>query len=185
MYTYLLEHCIWCNFNSTLVIVRLAWHNSHCTSHNRAFEIRYIIDRNVRLFFSSIRAFYRHKACTEFIFYVCFIVVWDRLALLIFLNARHYSDVTMGAIASQITSLTIVYSTVYSDADQRKHQSSASLTFVWRNLRGRMPCKVWEEITYAFPNFNDCTVEMWEWKSNFIPQYMMTRVIIYPRWGMI
>ena len=34
----------------------------------------------------------------------------------------------MGAIASQITSLTIVYSAVYSDADQRKHQSSASLT---------------------------------------------------------
>ena len=30
----------------------------------------------------------------------------------------------MGAIASQITSLTFVYSTVYSDADQRKHQSS-------------------------------------------------------------
>ena len=36
----------------------------------------------------------------------------------------------MGVIASQITSLTIVYSTIYSDADQRKHQSSASLTFV-------------------------------------------------------
>ena len=35
----------------------------------------------------------------------------------------------MDAIASQITSLTIVYSTVYSDADQRKHQSSASLAF--------------------------------------------------------
>ena len=33
----------------------------------------------------------------------------------------------MGAIASQITSLTIVYSIVYSDADQRKHQGSASL----------------------------------------------------------
>ena len=31
---------------------------------------------------------------------------------------------------SQITSLTIVYSIVYSDADQRKHQSSASLAFV-------------------------------------------------------
>ena len=42
----------------------------------------------------------------------------------------HYDDVKMGAIASQITSLTIVYSTVYSDADQRKHQSSASLAFV-------------------------------------------------------
>ena len=38
----------------------------------------------------------------------------------------------MGAIASQITgSLTIVYSIVNSGADQRKHQSSASLAFVW------------------------------------------------------
>ena len=43
----------------------------------------------------------------------------------------HYNDVTMDAIASQITSLTIVYSTVYSDADQRKHQSSSSPAFVW------------------------------------------------------
>ena len=34
------------------------------------------------------------------------------------------------AMASQITSLTIVYPTVYSGADQRKHQSSASLAFV-------------------------------------------------------
>ena len=37
----------------------------------------------------------------------------------------------MGAIASQITSLTIVFSSVYLDTDQRKHQSSASLAFVW------------------------------------------------------
>ena len=43
----------------------------------------------------------------------------------------HYSDVIMGAMASPITSLTIVYSTVYSGADQRKHQSYASLAFVW------------------------------------------------------
>ena len=33
-------------------------------------------------------------------------------------------------MASQITSLTIVYSTVYSGADQREHQSPASLAFV-------------------------------------------------------
>ena len=39
-------------------------------------------------------------------------------------------DIIMGVIASQITSLTIVYPTVYSDADQRKHQSSTSLAFV-------------------------------------------------------
>ena len=36
----------------------------------------------------------------------------------------------MRTMASQITSLTIVYSAVYSGADQRKHQSSASLAFV-------------------------------------------------------
>ena len=43
----------------------------------------------------------------------------------------------MTTIASQITSLTSVYSTVYSDADQRKHQSSASLAFVWGIHRDR------------------------------------------------
>ena len=42
----------------------------------------------------------------------------------------HYGDVMMNAMASQITRLTIVCSTVYSGAGQRKHQSSASLAFV-------------------------------------------------------
>ena len=42
----------------------------------------------------------------------------------------HYNDVIMGVMVSQIISLAIVYSTVYSGADQRKHQSSASLAFV-------------------------------------------------------
>ena len=37
----------------------------------------------------------------------------------------HYSDVIMGTMTSQITSLSIVYSAVYSGADQREHQSSA------------------------------------------------------------
>ena len=52
----------------------------------------------------------------------------------------------MGAMASQITSLTIVYSTVYSDADRRKHQSSASLAFV----RGNSPHK-WPGTRKMFP----------------------------------
>ena len=43
---------------------------------------------------------------------------------------NNYNDVIMGTMASQITSLTIVHWTVYSDADQRKHQSSKSLAFV-------------------------------------------------------
>ena len=45
-------------------------------------------------------------------------------------HALHHGDIMMSAMASQITSLTIAYLTVYSDANQRKHQSSASLAFV-------------------------------------------------------
>ena len=46
--------------------------------------------------------------------------------------ANHYNNVTMSAMASQITSLTIVYSTVYSGAFQWKHKSSVLLAFVRR-----------------------------------------------------
>ena len=67
----------------------------------------------------------------------------------------HYRDVIMGAIASQITSLTNIYSTVYWDADQRKHQSSASLVFVWGIHRGQVnsPHK-WPVTREMFP-FDD------------------------------
>ena len=41
----------------------------------------------------------------------------------------------MGTITAKITSLTIAYSIVYSGADQRKIQSSASLAFVRGNHR--------------------------------------------------
>ena len=43
----------------------------------------------------------------------------------------HFTDVIRSTIGAQITSLTIVYSTVYSGADQRKCQSSASQAFVF------------------------------------------------------
>ena len=42
----------------------------------------------------------------------------------------HYDEVIMDTMAYKITSLAIVYLTVYSGADQRKHQCSASLAFV-------------------------------------------------------
>ena len=55
-------------------------------------------------------------------------VAWEELRQR--LEQTFCNDVIMSATASQITSLTIVYSTVYSGADQRKHQRSASLAFV-------------------------------------------------------
>ena len=67
----------------------------------------------------------------------------------------------MGAMASQITSLTIVYSTVYSGADQSKHQSSASLAFVWGIHRGPVnsPHK-WPVTRKMFP-FDDVIMRFW------------------------
>ena len=61
--------------------------------------------------------------------YVCSLSTdWFESVHNIFLH--HYSDVIMGVMTSLITSLASVYSTVHSCADQRKHQSSASLAFV-------------------------------------------------------
>ena len=53
-----------------------------------------------------------------------------RVVIITDVDLSHYDDVIMSAMASQITSLTIVYSSVYSGADQGKYQSSASLAFV-------------------------------------------------------
>ena len=48
----------------------------------------------------------------------------------IFDDIRHYSDIIMSAMVSQITGVSIVCSALCSGADQRKHQSSASLASV-------------------------------------------------------
>ena len=50
----------------------------------------------------------------------------------------------MGTMASQITSLTIIYSTIYSGADQRKHQSSALLVICVGNspVTGEFPTQM-------------------------------------------
>ena len=68
---------------------------------------------------------------------------------------NHYDDVIMTMLASQITSLIVVYSIVYSGVNQRKHQSSASLAFVREIHRGpvNFPHK-WPVTRKMFP-FDD------------------------------
>ena len=61
---------------------------------------------------------------------ICKTDTWPEWPCLRYMDCYHYDDVTMSLMASQITSLTIVYPTVYSGVDQREHQSSASLAFV-------------------------------------------------------
>ena len=75
-------------------------------------------------------------------------------------SVSHYGDVIMDAIASQITSLAIVYSTVYSDADQRKHQSSASLAFVWGIHRGPVNSPHKEPVTRKMFPFDDVIMKL-------------------------
>ena len=72
----------------------------------------------------------------------------------------HYDDVIMTMLASQITSLTIVYSIVYSGVNQRKHQSSASLAFVREIHRGpvNFPHK-WPVTRKMFP-FDDVIMDL-------------------------
>ena len=67
----------------------------------------------------------------------------------------------MGAVASQITSLTIVYSTVYSDADQRKHQSSVSLAFVRGIHQEPVSSPHKGPVTRKMFSFHDVIMNLW------------------------
>ena len=66
----------------------------------------------------------------------------------------------MGVMKSQITSLTIVYSTIYSGADRRKRQSSASLTFVRRIHRWPVNSPHKWPVTRKIYPFNDVIMAM-------------------------
>ena len=94
---------------------------------------------------------------------------------------EHYSDVIMSGIASQITSLTIVYSTAYSDADQRKLQSSASLAFVRGINRGPVnsPHK-WPVTRKTFP-FDDVIMRLKSYRVKLQDSLIMYTVFPYKK----
>ena len=81
----------------------------------------------------------------------------------------HYADVIMIEMASQITSLTVVYSIVNSGADQSKHQSSASLAFVRGIHRESVnsPHK-WPVTRKMFP-FDDVIMLVKQWDVIYHP----------------
>ena len=74
----------------------------------------------------------------------------------------------MCAKVSQITNLTTVYSIVYSDVDQRKHQSSASLAFVRGIHRGPVnsPHK-WPVTRKVFPFDDGIHVIAWTYCRHY------------------
>ena len=99
-------------------------------------------------------------------------IPWSKVLL-------HYNDGIVDAIAFQINSLTTVYSTVYSDADQRKHQSSASLAFVRGIHRGLVNSPHKWPVTRKMSPFDDvimiicCELYHSEWVKG---------LLWHPRW---
>ena len=57
------------------------------------------------------------------------------------------------------------------------------LTLIPACISNQAPSKIWDEITYSFPNFNGSTVEVWEWISYLTPQFIMG-VLTYPCWDL-
>ena len=91
----------------------------------------------------------------------------------------HYCDVIMSPVASQITSLTIVYSIVYSGTDQRKHKSSASLAFM-RGIHRRpvnSPHK-WPVTRKMFP-FDD-VIMLYQTPANLHNVQSILRYLAWP-----
>ena len=74
-------------------------------------------------------------------------------------NFKHYSDVKMSAMASQITSVSIVYSTICSGAEQGKHQSSESLAFV-RGIHRAFPAQHKGPVTRKIFPFDDVIMKL-------------------------
>ena len=98
------------------------------------------------------------------------------------LDKVHYNDVIMGTIASQITSLTIVYSIIYSDADQRKHQSSASLAFVRGIHRGPVNSPHKGPVTRTMFPFDD--VIMYKLRPGYLCYCSLLFNVVY-HWIMV
>ena len=98
------------------------------------------------------------------------------------IKTRHYNDIIMGTMASQITSLTIVNSIVYSDADQRK------LAFVWGIHRGPVnSLQKWPVTQKMFP-FDDVFMDTVQCRYNAVSflriPYKRHPIICWLGWGM-
>ena len=54
---------------------------------------------------------------------------------------------------------------------------TAVLSLIPTWIDNHIPNEVWDEITYPFPDSNDCAVEVWECISNFILHFVLDILI--------
>ena len=92
---------------------------------------------------------------------ICYVKLTDQL-LYKTSYPKHYNGIIMSAMGSQIIHISNVCSTVCSDADQRKHQSSMSLAFVRGRVLVDSPHK-WPVTWKMFP-FNDLIMKCTKYK---------------------
>ena len=92
-----------------------------------AYKIPFIID----FMWDTHSIEYNWQACDVSVAFkqLC-IIMLTRWRNAPYKQIRHYSDIIMSTRTSQITDVSIVWSTVCSGVDQTRHQSSTSLTFV-------------------------------------------------------
>ena len=100
---------------------------------------------------------------------------------------NHYSDVIISTMASQITSPTIIYTTVYSGADQRKNQSTASLAFMRGIHRWPVNSPHKGQVTRKMFPFDDVIMMHGKWDKSLHDDVMMwpgnAFRITGPLWG--
>ena len=123
-------------------------------------------------------------------------------------NATHYNDVIMGVIASQITSLTIVYSTVYSGADPKKNMKATrhcplcgeftgdgwipGTNGQWRGKCFHLMTSSWMlpgsiinqfcAVFMRYQEFTECTFSTMVLWGHYIPSYVIIRSILLVIW---
>ena len=113
-------------FAMVLVLASSLWHNCYLLASHACHTVDICTNYEYKVYIDFTS---RHIALEDreslngafILYYISHLEKAEQTRFII----THYNDVTMGAMASQITSLTIVYSAVYSGEDQRKHQSSA------------------------------------------------------------
>ena len=141
----------------------------------------------------NVQMWKRSKQVLFFFFFLICLISWHwngcwahhlwTLALLYFNVQNHYSDVIMKAMASQITSVSIVCSTVCSGIDKRKHQGPASLAFV-RGLRSLVDSRGHEgPVTRTMFPFDD--VIMMSHGGNLHSQYTFIKPFPPQMWNSI
>ena len=127
---------------------------------------------------------YQHMYTTLTFFILC--IVMPLICLVNVLN-KHYLNLNL--YLNLIRTVEFHFNMVQKNSTLRAYRSYdmavdvlIKLTSILVWISNDIHYKVWDEVTYPFPNSNGFTVEVWEWISHFIAHSILN-VITYPCWA--